>query len=193
MRYTNSLRNILQKRILRDGINAKTASKLLKIHNFEAVFFYENNTIDAKISNVTDVFLGASLILCASMGIYVHTQICEEEQQRKINLKMYEILLSEIVFSSEIGGRLNIKLSLQKDAVCITFFGDIVRTNFKKTAARMGGVCIKVFNGNKYSILLPCEITDADPITYTNEMDLINDSLSVINLFALMLKDSQQP
>lgn len=192
MRYVNSLRNILQNRIYKQGLNANTASKLLKIYNFEGVFFHKNNMQNVKIADVTDAFLGAALIVSASKGIRIHTEICKEKEI-KINLKMYEILLSNIVFSTKVGGRLHIKFSSSDNSVCITFFGDIVHTNFKKTAARMGGLCIKLLGNNKYSLLLPYENADNDPISYKNEIDLINDSFSVINLFALMLKDSPQP
>lgn len=186
MRYASALRCVLQKRISRRGISREVAEKLIKIYVFEGTLFKCGYIRTFDVSSVSDVILGALFITAAAKGISLSSKIGSGGNIR-LNIKLYELLLSSIVLSVKPNSRVNIRISTAPKSLMITFSGDMINAFYKKIAALMGGVCIKLVNSRENTVFIPFEKGEERAEKYKSEIALISDAFSAVNLFSALI------
>ncbi len=176
MKYANALRNYLQKR----GANAK---QILSLHLYEAVFCKSAYEITVNIEDITDTLFGALYLLASAKGINLKTQKGRGKKV-KINVKLYEFLLSSIAFSAE---EILIKANFSEHFICVFFYGKPKKDFYKRIAALMGGVCLNDIKTGKNAVFIPVIKGEEKIEKYKSEIELIRDKNGVINLLSKIL------
>ncbi len=179
MRYANALRNFLQKRGIKDK-----EKQILSLFLYEAVFCKTTYEMTVDIEDITDAIFGALFIIATRKGKKIETQKGRGDNV-KINVKLYEILLSAIVFEAE--EKIFVTADFFEHFISIKFLGNFRNNLYKKVAALMGGVCLKDVKTGKNAVFIPVNKSIEKAKKYKSEIDLIRCQNSAIYLLSEML------
>ena len=178
MRYANALRNHLQKR----GAKGKE-KQIFALQLYETVFCKSAYEMTVDVGKITDTLFGALFIIATKKGIKIRTQKGSGKRV-KINVKLYEILLSSIVFSAD---KIFIKADFYRSYISIKFCGKIKNNFYKKIAALMGGVCLKDLKTEEKAVFIPVKEGGKKTEEYKTEIELISRENNAINLLSKIL------
>ena len=178
MRYANALRNYMQ----RIGVNGKE-KQIFKLLLYESVFCKNAYEITVDIEKITDTLFGALFIIASKKGIKITTQKGRGGQV-KINVKLYEILLSSIAFSAD---KIFIKAVFYRSYISIKFRGKMKNSLYKKIAALMGGMCLKDLKTKENAVFIPVKESGEKAEEYKTEIELISKENNAVNLLSKIL------
>lgn len=171
-RYAASLRQIVSRRIIKNGFTSNSLEQLKKICLFEAVKVKENCINAVELSDALDALLSAVFIRLTIRGISVKT-LNSAVGCCALNKKILEMILAFCCNAKPIGEEVVFKVSKTKHYLMLQTFGLKLQSDIKKAAALAKGGCIRELKSEKYLIYLPIKSTTISERYYPSDAFII--------------------